>query len=178
MLSMTDPPSKALTGALAALIAVVLGIGVLRAATFDEDTGEDQTDEPADEEAERPTPQPTTDQAVLEADRRAFDLILANMETCKNRYLPDAKARHDQSVAQLREQEAALNRIIQELPPGRAKDSLSAQVRPDFDSAIRVIEADYKAVETRCQLAFTVYTLTHDTLPRPVPENLRGPAGT
>ena len=166
MLSMTSPPSKAVTGALAAVIAVVFGAGVLRAVTFEEDTADDTQEEERTEEAD---PQPPTDQATDAADRRAFDLILANMETCRNRYLPDARARRDQSIAQLREQETALNRIIEELPPGRAKDALTAQVRPDFDSAIRVIEADFKAVETRCQLAFTVYRLTHDSLPRPVP---------
>lgn len=172
MLSMTDPPSKALTGAVAAIIAVVLGVGVIRAATYEEESSADKrAQEQAEREAEeRARQQP--DQATVnaeEADKRAFDLIVANMETCKSRYLPDATARREQSIAQLKEQEAALNRIIAELPPGRAKDSLSAQVQPDAESAIRVIEADFNAVETRCQLAFTVYQLTHDSLPRPVP---------
>ncbi len=172
MLSMTDPPTKALSGALAALIVVVLVVGVFRAATFEEDSpadkqAEEQAEEQVDPEAP-PRPAPGAQEAAA-ADLRAFDLIVANLETCKNRFLPDAKARRDQSLAQLREQDAALKKIVAELPPGRAKDSLDAQVQPDFDSAIRVIESDYKAVETRCQLAFTVYRLTHGSLPRPVP---------
>lgn len=173
MLSMTNPPSKALSGALAAVIAVVFGVGVFRVATFEEKTGEQKQAEEqakrAEEERKRQEGTDRVTQVAEEADKRAFDLIVANLDTCKNRYLPDAKSRYDQSVAQLREQETALNRIIQELPPGRAKDSLNAQARPEFDSAIRVIEADLRAVEARCQLAFTVYKLTHDTLPRPVP---------
>jgi hypothetical protein len=172
MLSTTDRPGPALTGALALLIAVVLGAGVIAALT----TGDDDGDDPAEEQAEReqaererePRPDPAAEQAA-EADRRAFDIIVANFETCRDRYLPDARARHDQAVAQLREQEAALRRVIDALPPGRAKDSLNAQVGPDFESAIRVIEAELRGVETRCKLAFTVYQLTHDSLPRPLP---------
>jgi len=173
MLSMTSPPSKALGGALAALIVVVLGVGVFRAATFEEESpadkqAEEQAERQAEETKRQERPAPGAQEAAA-ADLRAFDLIVANLETCKNRFLPDAKARRDQSLAQLRDQDAALKKIVEELPPGRAKDSLNAQVQPDFDSAIRVIESDYKAVETRCQLAFTVYRLTHDSLPRPVP---------
>jgi hypothetical protein len=171
MLSMTDRPSPALTGALALLIAVVLGAGVIGAVTTGDD-GDDTAEEQGEREEAEPEgeqrPDPSAEQAA-EADRRAFDIILANHETCRNRFLPDARARHDQAVAQLREQEAALRRVIDALPPGRAKESLIAQVGPDFESAIRVIEAELRGVETRCRLALTVYQLTHDSLPRPVP---------
>ncbi len=167
MLSTTDRPSPALTGALALLIAVILGAGVIAALTTGDDDGDDAAEEQAEPEAEQ-QPAPGAAEAA-EADRRAFDIILANHETCRNRFLPDARARHDQAVAQLREQEAALRRVIDTLPPGRAKDSLNAQVGPDFESAIRVIEAELRGVETRCRLALTVYQLTHDSLPRPVP---------
>ncbi|HEV3400325.1 MAG TPA: hypothetical protein VG078_00760 [Acidimicrobiales bacterium] len=167
---MTDRPSPAMAGALALMIAVVLGAGVIGALITGDD-GDDTAEEQDDRETAEPDeqrPDPSAEQ-VAEADRRAFDIILANLETCRNRYLPDARARHDQAVAQLREQEAALRRVIDALPPGRAKDSLTAQVGPDFESAIRVIEAELRAVETRCRLGLTVYQLTHDSLPRPVP---------
>jgi hypothetical protein len=167
MLPTSSRGGPALTGALAVAIAVVLGAGVFGALTVDEDDGEDMAQEQVEPEP-APRPDPSAEQAA-EADRRAFDIIVANWDTCRNRYLPDARARHDQAVAQLREQEAALRRVIDALPPGRAKDSLNAQVAPDFDSAIRVIDAELRGAETRCRLALTVYQLTHDGLPRPVP---------
>lgn len=166
MLPMTSEPSPALTGALALAIVVVLGAGVFGALAVDGDGGDDAAPEQVEPEPARPDP--SAEQAA-EADRRAFDIILANYETCRTRYLPDARARHDQAVAQLREQEAALRRVIEALPPGRAKDSLTAQAGPDFESAIQVIQAELRGWETRCRLALTVYQLTHDSLPRPVP---------
>ena len=162
----TDRPSPAVTGALAVVIAVVLGAGLIGAATTSDD------DEPKEDTGQQAEPEQAPDPAAesaAEADRRAFDLILANQEACRNRYLPDARARYDQAVAQLREQQEALNQVINTLPPGRAKDSLTAQVGPDFESAIRVLEAELRGVETRCKIALTVYQLTHDSLPRPVP---------
>lgn len=166
MLSTTTRPSPAMTGALAVVIAVVLGAGVIGAATK---SGDDESarDDPAPEAVPQ-QPDPAV-QSAAEADRRAFDLILANREACNNRYLPDARARHAQAVAQLREQEEALRRVINELPPGRTKDSLIAQVGPDFESAISILDAELRGVESRCKLALTVYQLTHDSLPRPVP---------
>lgn len=169
MLPMDSRPSPAVAGGLAVLIAVVLGAGVVGALTTGDDKGDDTATEQAGPEPQQPARPDPSAQAVAEADRRAFDVILENFEACRTRYLPDARARHDQAVAQLREQEAALKRVIEALPPGKAKDSLTAQVAPDFDSAIRVIDADLRAVETRCKLALTVYQLTHDSLPRPVP---------
>ena len=175
MLSTTTPPSKAVTGALAAIIAVVFAAGVIAAATTSGD-GETPAERQAREQAERDRAEQERQrqageagQVAAEADARAFEIILANQEACRNRYIPDARARHEQAVAQLREQEAALQRVINELPPGKAKDTLIAQVTPDFESAIRVLEAELRGVETRCRLAMTVYQLTHDSLPRPVP---------
>ncbi len=167
MLSMTDRPSPAVAGALAVVIAVVLGAGVIGALTTGDDDGAEEQ-QPQQEGEQQPRPDPSAE-AVAEADRRAFDIILENRQTCLNRYLPDARARHQQAVTQLREQEAALRRVINALPPGRAKDALNAQVGPDFESAIQVIEAELRGVETRCKLALTVYQFTHDSLPRPVP---------
>lgn len=172
MLPTISRPSPAVTGALAVVIAVVLGAGVIAALTTEDDNGGDAAEEQAErerlerEQQQRPDP---AAQAAADADLRAFDIILENWEVCRRRYLPDARARHGQAVAQLREQEAALRRVIDTLPPGRAKDSLIAQVGPDFESAIRLIEADLRAVETRCRLALTVYQFTHDRLPKPVP---------
>lgn len=167
MLPTTSRGGPALTGALAVAIAVVLGAGVFGALTVDEDDGEGTAQEQTEPEP-APRPDPSAEQAA-EADLRAFDIIVANWETCRSRYLPDARARHNQAATQLREQEAALRRVIDALPPGRAKDSLTAQVGPDFESAIRVIEAELRGWDTRCKLALTVYQLTHDSLPRPVP---------
>jgi hypothetical protein len=172
MLPTTSRPGPALTGALALAIAVVLGAGVIGALTVDgeeaDDTAQEEAERERAEREEQQRPDPVAQQAA-EADLRAFDIIVANWETCRNTYLPNARARHDQAVTQLREQEAALRRVIDALPPGRAKDSLIAQVGPDFESAIRVIEAELRGAETRCRLALTVYQLTHDSLPRPVP---------
>ena len=168
MLSMTDRPSPAVAGALAVVIAVVLGAGVIAALTTGGDDTADEQVEPEPDGEEQPRPEPGAE-AITEADRRAFDIILENHQTCRDRYLPDARARHEQAVAQLREQRAALQRVIDTLPPGRAKDALIAQVEPDFQAGISVLDAELRAVESRCKLALTVYQLTHDELPRPVP---------
>ncbi len=169
MLSMTDRPSPAVAGALAVAIAVVLAAGVIGAIATAGDDGD--TEEQVEQPEGEPQPQPeASPEEISEADRRAFDIIVENFQTCRNRYLPDARARHEQAVAQLREQRAALQRVIDTLPPGRAKESLAAQVQPDFDAGMSVLDAELRAVESRCKLALTVYQLTHDTLPRPVPE--------
>ena len=171
MLSTTDRPSPAVAGALAVLIAVVLGAGVIGALVTGDDDGDGTPEEQVEPEAgDQPRPDPSAE-AVAEADRRAFDIIIENHQTCQNRYLPDARARHEQAVTQLREQRAALQRVIDTLPPGRAKDSLSAQVEPDFQAGISVLDAELRAVESRCKLALTIYQLTHDSFPRPVPES-------
>jgi hypothetical protein len=174
MLSTFTRPNRLVTGFLAAIILVVLAAGILGAATTS--TGESpaekrQKEEAADrrrqEEERKRQAEANKDAAQLaEADKRAFDLILANQEACKNKYLPEADARAKSALDQLKEQEAALTRVMAELPPGKAKDTLASQIRPDFDSSADLINAELRAATTRCQLAFTVYQYTHDTVPK------------
>ena len=166
-------PSRTLLGALAAVIAVVFLAGVVTAAT--KSTGESPADKRrkqeaaernAEEEARKRQAESQKSAAQLaEADKRAYDLIVANQEACKNKYIPDANARAQTALAQVREQEAALNRVLAELPPGKAKDVLTAQLKPDIDAAVDLINSELRAATTRCQLAFTIYQYTHDILP-------------
>jgi hypothetical protein len=164
--------SRAVTGALAALIFVLLLGGVLAAATTDDDTPADDRQEQDEarrrfEEEERKR----QEQANLDAeqraaaDRRAFDLIKANQETCERKYMPEAEARAQAALTQVREQEAALNEVLNALPPGRAKDTLAAQIKPDVDASTDLINAELRAARTRCQLAFTIYQYTRETTP-------------
>ena len=164
---------KALTGALAALILVLLLGGVLAAIT----TGDD--DSPADdrqeqEEARRRFEEEErrrAEQANLDAeqraaaDHRAFDLIKANQEACGRKYIPEAEARAQTALAHVREQEAALNEVLNALPPGKAKDTLAAQIKPDVDASTDLINAELRAARTRCQLAFTIYQYTREAPP-------------
>ncbi len=167
--------NKVVTGALAALIFVLLLGGVLAAAATDDD------DSPADdrqeqEEARRrfeEEERKRQEQANLDAeqraaaDRRAFDLIKANQEACERKYMPEAEARAQAALAQVREQEAALTEVLNALPPGKAKDTLAAQIKPDVDASTDLINAELRAARTRCQLAFTIYQYT-----REVPEEV------
>ena len=175
MLSTFTRPNRLVTGVLAAIILVVLAAGVLGALTTS--SGESAADKRAKQEAaerrrqeeeRRRQADANKDAAQLaEADKRAFDLILANQEACKNKYLPEANARAKAALDQLREQEAALTKVMAELPPGKAKDTLASQIRPDFDSSADLINAELRAATTRCQLAFTVYQYTHNTVANP-----------
>ena len=166
-------PSRTVLAVLAAVIAVVLAAGVGTALT--KSSGEsaaekrrkqEAAERKAEEEARRRQTESQKSAAQLaEADKRAYDLIVANQEACKSKYLPDANARAQTALAQLHEQEAALNRVLAELPPGKAKDVLAAQLKPDVDAAVDLINSELRAATTRCQLAFTIYQYTHDTLP-------------
>ena len=165
--------STVVTGALAALIFVLLLGGVLAAVTTDED------DSPADdrqeqeearsqfeEEERRRQEQLNLDaEQRAAADRRAFDLIKANQEACENKYMPEAEARAQTALAHVREQEAALNEVVNALPPGKAKDTLAAQIKPDVDASTDLINAELRAARTRCQLAFTIYQYTREIPP-------------
>ncbi len=165
--------SKAVLGGLAALIFVVLLGGVLAAATIDTDDtpAEDrQAQEEArrrfEEEERRRQEQANLDAAQrAEADRRAFDMIRANQEACERKYMPEAEARARTALDHVREQEAALNEILNTLPPGKAKDTLAAQIKPDVDASTDLINAELRAARTRCQLAFTIYQYTRPTEP-------------
>ncbi|HWC09975.1 MAG TPA: hypothetical protein VG455_02015 [Acidimicrobiales bacterium] len=168
-----DPGSKAVTGALAALIFVLLLGGVLAAVTTDdEDTpGDDRQEQEEarrrfEEEERRRQEQANLDaEQRAAADRRAFELIKANQEACERKYMPEAEARAAAALAQVREQEAALNEVLAALPPGKAKDTLAAQIKPDVDASTDLINAELRAARTRCQLAFTIYQYTRETTP-------------
>ena len=165
--------SRAVTGALAAIILVLLLGGVLAAATTDDD------DSPADdlqeqeearrefeEEERRRQEQLNLDaEQRAAADRRAFELITANQDTCEKKYIPEAEARAQAALAQVREQEAALVEVLNALPPGKAKDTLAAQIKPDVDASTDLINAELRAARTRCQLAFTIYQYTREVPP-------------
>jgi hypothetical protein len=165
--------SKAVTGALAALIFVLLLGGVLAAVTTDDE------DSPADvrqeqdearlrfeEEERRRQEQANLDaEQRAAADRRAFDLIRANQEACEKKYMPEAEARAQTALTHVREQEAALNEVLDALPPGRAKDTLAAQIKPDVDASTDLINAELRAARTRCQIAFTIYQYTREIPP-------------
>ena len=168
-----DTGSRAVTGALAAIIFVLLLGGVLAAATTDnEDSPADdrqEQDEAArrfeEEERERQEQANLDAEQRAAADRRALDLITANQEACEKRYMPEAEARAQAALAQVREQEAALNEVLNALPPGKAKDTLAAQIKPDVDASTDLINAELRAARTRCQLAFTIYQYTRETPP-------------
>ena len=165
--------SKTFTGALAVLIFVLLLGGVLAAATTDdEDTPaedrqeQDEARRKFEEEERKRQEQLNLDaEQRAAADRRAFELINANKETCEKKYMPEAEARAQAALTQVREQEAALNEVLNALPPGKAKDTLAAQIKPDVDASTDLINAELRAARTRCQLAFTIYQYTREVPP-------------
>ncbi len=163
--------SRVVTGALAAVIVALLLGGVLAAVGKDGGDGaeeERQEQEEArrrfEEEERRRQEQAGLDAAQrAEADRRAFEMIRANQEACERKYMPEAEARAQTALTHVREQEAAMNEIVAALPPGKAKDTLAAQIRPDVEASIDLINAELRAARTRCQLAFTIYQYTRET---------------
>ncbi len=164
---------RALTGALAAVIFVLLLGGVLAAVTTDGDDSPEE-DRQEQEEARRRFEEEERrrqEQANLDAeqraaaDRRAFELIRANQEACEKRYMPEAEARAQTALAHVREQEAALNEVLAALPPGKAKDTLAAQIKPDVEASTDLINAELRAARVRCQLAYTIYQYTRETTP-------------
>lgn len=170
-----DSGNKVVTGVLAALIFVLLLGGVLAAATTDDEDTPAEARQEQDEARRRfeEEERKRQEQANLDAeqraaaDRRAFDLINANKETCEKRYIPEAEARAQAALTQVREQEAALNEVLNALPPGKAKDTLAAQIKPDVDASTDLINAELRAARTRCQLAFTISPYTRETPPEP-----------
>jgi hypothetical protein len=165
--------SMAVIGGLAAIIFVLLLGGFLAAATTDNDDTpaddlqeQDEARRQLEEEERKRQEQANLDaEQRAAADRRAFDLIKANQETCERKYMPEAEARAQAALTQVREQEAALNEVLNALPPGKAKDTLAAQIKPDVDASTDLINAELRAARTRCQLAFTIYQYTRETTP-------------
>lgn len=169
MLSTFARPTRAMTTVLAVVIVVILGAGVFgavansgRESAADKRRKQEQAAQrQAEAERKRQEAADKAAQGAVEADKRALDLITANQETCKNRYIPDAEARAKAALDQLNEQRAALDKVQAQLPPGKAKDALTSQIGPDFQAGTELINAELRAATTRCQLAFTVYQLTH-----------------
>ena len=170
-----DTSSRVVTGALAAIILVLLLGGVLAAATTDDDDSPEearQEQEEArrrfeEEERRRREEANLNAEQRAEADRRAFELIKANQEACEKKYMPEAEARARTALDHVREQEAALNEVLAALPPGKAKDTLAAQIKPDVEASTDLINAELRAARVRCQLAFTIYQYTRETTPEP-----------
>ena len=174
MLSRFDGSDRVVNGALAAIIAVLLVGGIIGAFTAGGDSAEDRRreQEAAAEQAAQEEEQRRQAEAEaggvgsVEADQRALEMINANQDRCNNTYIPNANARAEQALRELREQRDALQAIADQLPPGKAKDSLASQIAPGFESGEALIQAELRAVTTDCQLAFTVFQLT-----RPAPES-------
>jgi len=171
MLSTITRPSRALTTILAVLIVALIAGGAVAAVV----NGGDHTETAAEKQAKADAAAAKASAAdkarqdaaakaaagAEAADKKALDLITANQETCKSRYVPDAEARAKAALDQLKEQRAALEKVQAELPAGRAKDTLAAQLGPEFDSSVAVINSELLSAKTRCQLAYTIYQLTH-----------------
>ena len=172
MLSRFDGSDKVVTGVLAAIIAVLFVGGVIGAFAKGGESAEEKrrkeqaaAEQAAREEQQRQADAERAARGSVEADARALALINAHQEACKNTYVPNANARAEQALKDLREQRAALEAIAQELPPGKAKDTLGSQIGPGYEAGEALIQAELRAATTDCQLAFTVFQLTREAPP-------------
>jgi len=169
MLTTVDTSNRMVIAGLAGLIALVLILGVVGAiansgggtSAADKQAAQDRTERKRQQQAEQ------SDQARADADRQALDLINAQQEACKSRYLPEANSRADAARQALSDLRASLEKVRDALPPGRAKDALTSQISPDIESDTALINAELRATEIRCALAFTIYSYTHDSVPKP-----------
>jgi hypothetical protein len=164
MLTNFSAENRAVTGAVGAIIILVL-LGGIVAATTTSDSGSKSkpaaTKAPSDEAARK---------AAEDAQRRAADIqaanatalksILADQDQCKTKYLAQAQARADQARQDLKEQQESLQRIFDQLPPGKAKDTLGAQLPLEFETANQFVDSELRAAQDRCRLALTVYQYT------------------
>jgi hypothetical protein len=165
--------SRNVQGGLAGAIALVLLVGVF-ALVFksidDDGPSQEEVQQEQQEEERRRQEQATQEgQVRAEADRQALTSIEQQLEECRTKYLPAATERAEEARAHQRELEAKLNQIIAQLPPGRAKDTLTAQIGPDVASADQLITAEQQSLETRCKMAFTIFQYTRESPPPPTP---------
>ncbi|MDQ6909774.1 MAG: hypothetical protein M3Z84_03160 [Actinomycetota bacterium] len=156
---------RVVTGILAGAIVVVLlgGIGGALAVNASDSTTDSKKSQaqPVDDAERRRQAQAALDARAVEvANAEALKSIVADQELCKTKYLADARARAAQASQQLKEQEASLRRILDQLPPGKAKDALGAQLPSEFESSNALVAAELRAAEDRCKLAATVYQYT------------------
>ena len=157
------------TGILAGGIALLLVLGVL--GVVFKSVGDDKPSptevQQQQEEAERRRQQQASEEARAReaADRAALSTIEAQQQACRTKYLPEANRRAEEARQQLRELEASLKQVVAQLPAGKAKDMLGAQIPPDVASAMELINAEQRSIETRCKMAFTIYTYTREAPP-------------
>ncbi len=163
--------NRTTVAALAGFIALVLLAGVVTAfvkASSDDKPSPEEVLQEQQEEERRRAEQATADaQARAAQDAKALSAIERQLEECRTKYLPDANQRAEAARQQLKELEASLKQIIAELPPGRAKDLLTAQLPPDVASAEQLINAERQSMETRCKMANTIFQYTRETVPPP-----------
>lgn len=174
MSSKLEATDRVITGILAGAIVFVLLGGVVSALavnTSGSGTNSKKSQaRPVDEAERRRQAQAALDAKAVEvANAEALKLIIADQQLCKTKYLADAQARAAQATEQLKEQEASLRRILDQLPPGKAKDALAAQLPSEFESSNALVAAELRAAEDRCKLAASVYQYTEAGVPAPPP---------
>ncbi|MDQ6928913.1 MAG: hypothetical protein M3159_09695 [Actinomycetota bacterium] len=167
MSSRLQATDRIVTGILAGAIVVVLLGGIVGALTVDSSDSTGTTKktqaQPVDEaERQRQAKAAQDAQAVAAANAEALKSITADQDLCKTKYLADAQARAAQATQQLKEQNDALKRILDQLPAGKAKDALGAQLPAEFESSNALIASELRAAEDRCRLAATVYQYTQE----------------
>ncbi|HEX8771051.1 MAG TPA: hypothetical protein VF711_09825 [Acidimicrobiales bacterium] len=170
MSSRLEPSDKTVTSILAGAIVVVLLGGIVGAlAVNSSDSSPDDKKsqaQPVDEaERQRQAQAALEAQSVEAANAAALKSITADQELCKSKYLADAQARAAQARQQLKEQEDSLRRILDQLPPGKAKEALAAQLPSEFESSNALVAAELRAAEDRCKLAASVYQYTQAPAP-------------
>ncbi len=163
--------NRTVMGALAGFIALVLLAGVatavVKSSSDDKPSPEEVQQEQSEEERRRAEEATQDAQARADMDRKALSTIERQLQECNTKYLPEANQRAEAARQHLRELEASLNQVIAELPPGRAKDVLTAQLPPDVASAEQLITAQQQSLETRCKMAFTIFQYTREAPPPP-----------
>lgn len=166
--------SNLTTGLLAGGIALtlLLGLGaVFTKSSDDKPTASEQQQEQEEVTREQAQEEEEAARIRAEQDSLALGKIEVQQEECRTRYLPEAARRAEEARQALRELEASNNAVIAQLPPGKAKDTLAAQLPSDVESANAVITAEERSVQTRCQMAFTIFQYTRDlpVPPEPTP---------
>lgn len=164
MISRLGLTDRTVAGVLAGVIVLLLiggVIGAVAVGSSDSDSAK-KTPVVAPDEAERQRQaKAAQDAANLAAvNSEVLKSIVADQELCRSKYLVAAQTRAAEATQQLKEQEDALRRILDQLPPGRAKDTLAAQLPDEIASSNGLIASELRAAEDRCRLAASVYQYT------------------
>lgn len=173
MISRLGATDKVVTGILAGVIALVLLGGIVGALTVDSSDSGSKPDKAtqakaaAAAELQRQAKAAQDAQKLAAANSEVLKSIVADQDLCKTKYLVAAQARAAEATQQLKEQEDALKAILDQLPPGKAKDTLAAQLPDEIASSNGLIASELRAAEDRCRLAASVYqyTQTETTAP-------------